>query len=371
MPRLGPRHRFSTLVLAGTLTLSGCGLELRDVPMPGLVSGPTYTVDAVFANALNLPDQAPVKLDGDTVGEVDSITVDDFRARVRLRLNDSVVLHRGTRADIRLTSAMGEAFVELVAPARPGARIRPGGVLGLRATSTAPDSTDLLAALSVVVTGGSFADVQVVVTELRRALQDNGAHVRRLLRRLDHLVTGLNRRTASIDSVLDHLDELTASLAKDSATISEAVGEITPAVTVLARQRESAVALLRELSALSRAGKHVIAATRDEILAQLLDVEPILDTVVRNQRSLTPLLKGVSAFARQLDHATPGDFANFQLTTLLDVRVNGGLPLVDLPPGKPPALDPPEWSSEPKLPGPLNPDDLDPRLLAALPGGRR
>lgn len=371
MSPLGPRRRLAVLAVAGSLTLSGCGLELRDVPMPSLVSGPTYTVDAMFANALNLPEQAPVKLDGDTVGEVASITVDDFRARVRLRLDDSVVLRRGTRAGIRLTSAMGEAFVELVPPTRPGPRIRPGAVLGLPATSTAPDTTDLLAALSVLVTGGSFADVQVIVTELRTALRGNSTEVRRLLHRLDRTVTGLNQRTQRIDSVLDHLDALTTSLAHDSGTISRAVEEITPAVTVLARQRESAMELLRQVAALSRAGKHVVAATREEILDQLKAVEPILDTVVRNQKSLEPMLTGIRAFAHRLDRATPGDFANFQLTTLLDVRVNGGLPLVDLPPGKPPALDPPEWSSPPELPGPLNPDDLDPRLLDGARGGTR
>lgn len=360
--------RLGALALVTALTASGCGLELRDVPMPALVSGPTYTVDAVFANALNLPEQAPVKLGGDTVGEVTSIAVADFRARVRLRLKESVVLRRGTRASIRLTSAMGEAFVELVPPDKPGRVLRPGEVLGIRATSTAPDTTDLLSALSVVVTGGTFADLQVVVSELRTALHGNTDEARRLLHRLDRMVSGLNERTATIDSVLDRMDRLTASLAGDSAAIARAVDEITPAVRVLAEQRESAMALLREVAELSRVSKRVITATREDIVAQLTDVEPILDTVIRNQQSLEPTLTGVRAFARELDNATPGDFANFQLTTLLDVTVNGGAPFLDLEEGEPPALDPPEFS-RPRLPGPLDSEDIDPRLLEGLVGG--
>lgn len=352
-PVLGPgaSRGLAAAGLAATLLLSGCGVELRDVPMPELVSGPTYSLDAVFGNALNLPEQAPVKLDGDVVGEVSSIEVDDFRARVRLRLRESVVLSRGTTASIRLTSAMGEAFVELVPSRRPGPRLRPGDVIGPRSTSTAPDTTDLLSGLSVLVTGGSFADLQVVVSELRTALQGNTAEVRRLLHRLDTLVTGMTRRTGRLDGVLDRLDELAAALAHDSGSIARAVEEITPAVQVLAGQRESAMALLREVAALSRTSNRVIARTRDDLVAQLEAAVPILDTMVRNQRSLRPALTGVSAFAGQLDNATPVDFANFQLSVLLDARVNGGIPLLDLEEGKLPALDPPEWSS-PILPLP-------------------
>ena len=371
MSRRPMRTIVPCLALAATLTFSGCGLELRDVPMPGLVSGPTYTVDAVFANALNLPEQAPVKLDGDTVGEVTSIKVDDFRARVQLRLQESVVLTRGTRAGIRLTSAMGEAFVELVPPAAPGPRLRPGDVIGIHATRTAPDTTDLLSALSVAVTGGSFADLQVIVNELRTALDGNTDEVRRLLAQLDRMVSDLRRRTQTIDQVIDRMDRLAASLADDSEAIANAVDEITPAVRALARQRESVMALLREVTALSQASRRVITSTKDEITSQLEAVGPILDSVIRNQDSLVPMLTGVRAFARRLDHATPGDFANFQLTTLLDVTVNGGAPLVDLENGQPPELDPPEYSHPPKLPGPLDSGDLDPHWLdPQLLGGR-
>ena len=142
--------------------------------------------------------------------------------------------------------------------------------------------------------------------------------------------------------------------------MTDAVEEITPAVRALAEQRESMMALLREVSALSRASTRVIEATKDDIVVQLEAVEPILDSVIRNQESLVPTLTGIRAFARDLDNATPGDFANFQLTVLLDVTVNGGAPFVDLEKGKLPALDPPEFSS-PRLPGPL--DSGDPRRL--------
>ncbi|SLH72491.1 mce related protein [Mycobacteroides abscessus subsp. abscessus] len=43
-------------------TTSGCGLTVEDLPLPK----PGYTLHAVFENALNLPDQAKVKIGGST-----------------------------------------------------------------------------------------------------------------------------------------------------------------------------------------------------------------------------------------------------------------------------------------------------------------
>ena len=61
-----PLLRRTAPLIAVALTLTGCSqATLRDVPMPSLVSGKTYEVTAEFRNVLGLPEQAPVKMDGD------------------------------------------------------------------------------------------------------------------------------------------------------------------------------------------------------------------------------------------------------------------------------------------------------------------
>lgn len=355
------------LALAALLPLTGCGLELRDVPMPRLVSGPTYTVDSVFEHALNLPVGAPVKLDGDTVGEVTAVTAKDFRAHVRLALRDTTRLPRGTRATVRLTAPMGESFVELTPPAvAGGGTLRDGDVIGLAATTASPDTTDLLSAMSLVVTGGSFADIRTIVTELNTALSGNEQHVRRLLARLDAMVTGLDAHTADIDAVLDGLDRLGARLARDSGTLADAVDRLTPAVRTLAAQRASAIRMLTALTRLGETSTRVIRATQDDLVRQLRDVGPVLDSVIRAQRQLTPIMRGVRDFGRELDDATPADYAMFDLNTLAALDVNGA-PLVDEGRnGGPPTLHLPDYPA-PRLPGlPTGPSGSS--GVPALPG---
>ena len=60
----------------------------------GLGSG-GYLLTAVFANALNLPMKAKVKLAGADVGQVESMVARNYTAVTTLRIGDGVQLPRG------------------------------------------------------------------------------------------------------------------------------------------------------------------------------------------------------------------------------------------------------------------------------------
>jgi phospholipid/cholesterol/gamma-HCH transport system substrate-binding protein len=197
------RHRLLPLLLCWGF-LTGCGLQLQDVPMPKLVSGPTYRITAEFSDALNLPVDAPVKMDGATVGQVAAVEPGDYVALVTLAIAEDVELAGNSRAEIRLTSPMGTSFVQLL-PGRKGEPLRDGDVISLRRTSEAPDISDLLNALSTVVTGGSFHDISTIIKQLNVALTGNTDSVQQLFRRLDRAVTRFNDE-------LPTLDRLTASI---------------------------------------------------------------------------------------------------------------------------------------------------------------
>ena len=86
--------------------LSACGTTMRDLPVPGTgVSGDTIEVKAQFAEALNLAQGAPVKVNGVDMGKVKEITVDDFTAEATLTLKADAGLRDGARARLRYTTA--------------------------------------------------------------------------------------------------------------------------------------------------------------------------------------------------------------------------------------------------------------------------
>lgn len=323
----------TTAALALTGALTGCSMSLESVPMPSLVHGPSYELHAEFHNALNLPQGAPVKLRGNTVGQVQEIQAHDYLAQVTLRLRRDTPVPRGTHAEVRTTAPMGEAYVELTPPAASGTQrgllLHDGDDLPLADTDTAPDVSDLLVALSATVTGGPFADISTIIKQLNVALTGRTGSVHDLLARLDTLVSGLNAHTADIDRVLTGMDRLGGELASDSPALSRAISDLTPAISTLRGQRADLMKMLGKLTALSTASRRVIGATKESLVRQVQEVGPVLRTLIDNMDQMRPLMQGVLDFGKALDSAEPGDYARFDLTALLapgDLSNLPGLP---------------------------------------------
>lgn len=350
-------------VLAGG---SACGLDLHDVPMPSLVSGPTWELSAEFDSALNLPVESPVKVEGRIVGQVRSVDVRDYRAVVTMELLEEVRLHEGAQAEIRLTSPMGTAFVELLDGPAGGAPLAAGSRLAPGATTRAPDVSDLLSSLSVVVTGGAFADIRTIVRELNVALDANSPTVHGLLAGLDRAVTDLNAHTPQIDAALVAVERLTRRLGDDLPLLVEAVRDLEPALRALDSQRGELLELLRTVRRLGRTSEEFIGAVRDDLVAALDHTGPVLRTLVRSRDDLNRTMRGLIEFGRRTDRASPGDYSNFDLTLLLDPKGLDPVPRNPETPGGEAAI--PDVPGIPVLPGL---EGLLGDLLQPLSGGKR
>lgn len=92
-----------------------------------LISGPTYLVEARFANAGGLNSGSSVLVAGVTVGRVDSIRIDpvDYSAIATLRVMEGLKLPTDTMASIKTTGLIGDKYVAL-APGADEAYLQPG-----------------------------------------------------------------------------------------------------------------------------------------------------------------------------------------------------------------------------------------------------
>lgn len=298
---------------------AGCGLGLDDVPLPDLVAGPTYSVTLEFADALNLPVDAPVKLDGATVGQVTAIEAGAYVAEVEVALSETVELRAGSRAEIRLTSPMGTAFVELY-PAGRGRVLAAGDVLRATSTGTAPDVTDLLSALSTVVTGGSFDDISTIITQLNVALTGNAGDVRVFLGRLDRAVTDLASDLPLVDRLTAAVGRLASRLESDLPVITRSLVDLTDLVESFEDQRAELVAALDSLRRFDAVATPLTRAVRDDLLGQLADMRPVVRTLLDGRRDIDGIMNGLIAFASGSDRAAPGDYVNFDLTFTADLE---------------------------------------------------
>ncbi len=163
-PRRTPKRWATTIfALASLVLLSGCQ-GAYDLPLPSgsAMDGKGYQVTVQFADVLDLVPQSAVKVNDVTVGKVQRITVDGWRAKVTLHVDDSVHLPANATATLEQTSLLGEKYVELAAPTdtAPQGQLRGGAVIPLARTSQDPQVEDVLGALSLLLNGGGVGPAQ-------------------------------------------------------------------------------------------------------------------------------------------------------------------------------------------------------------------
>ncbi len=120
-------------LLVGLLCLGYLSVRLGKVDVWGK---PGYRVFAVFSDVGGLRDGAPVEVAGVEVGQVEGIRLEDYEARVVLRVNPGLVLREDTIVSVKTRGLIGEKFIQ-ISPGAADEVIRPGG--RIRQTESAVD----------------------------------------------------------------------------------------------------------------------------------------------------------------------------------------------------------------------------------------
>jgi phospholipid/cholesterol/gamma-HCH transport system substrate-binding protein len=97
--RLARKWISSALAMAAVVLLGGCALSLQSLPKISSVGSNTYSLHAVFANVLNLPDDAQVRNGAEVIGQVSNITTKNFQADLTLDIKDGVHIPVGNGSD--------------------------------------------------------------------------------------------------------------------------------------------------------------------------------------------------------------------------------------------------------------------------------
>ncbi|WP_107657141.1 MCE family protein [Nocardia suismassiliense] len=270
------RVRTAIRVLAAIVAvtvISGCGLTVQKLPlpMPGM-SGETYTVHAIFEDALSLADQAKVRIGGSNVGVVTKISTKNFRALVDLTISTAVELPEGSTAELRQDTPLGEMFVAVsTPPTAPGApMLRDGATLGLDKTSSAASAEQLLVSISLLFNGGGLAALAELTSELDAIVGGRGGQVSRLTTEMTAVVRSLNDNSARVDAVLTEFSTLAGSIEARHAELGRGAGALPDLLGTLAQNNRAIGDLLTKVSATTAAlGDY--ADTSGRHLADLLD----------------------------------------------------------------------------------------------------
>ncbi|ARF56684.1 MCE family protein [Streptomyces gilvosporeus] len=355
--------------VAGALLLTGCEFNgLYDVPLPGGAAddGDAYHVTVEFRDVLDLVPQSAVKVNNVTVGAVEKVELHGWQARVRLRVDDAVKLPANAVAELRQTSILGEKYVSLAKPVdvRPVGRLIEGAKIPLSRSNRNPEIEEVLSALSALLNGGGVAQLHTITVELNHTMAGREDRVKNLLTELNTFLGGLDDQRSEIIRAMKGIDRLSKRLAQEKATIGRAVDTMAPAVKVLADQRKDLTRMLRSLSDLGRVGTKVINGSRDDTIANLRHLQPILTQLNRAGDDLPNALELMTTypFPRNSVDAIKGDYTNLHITADLDLKsIYGNLSKGG---GKKPGSP---HKPQPKLPLPGAPDVPAPHV-PDLPG---
>jgi virulence factor Mce-like protein len=224
---------------AAALLLSGCatnGLASLPLPAPGLGSG-GYELTAVFANALNLPMNAKVKLAGADVGQVESMVARNYTAVTTLRIRDGVLLPRGSTAELRTATPLGDVFVSVrppadAAPDKP--LLKNGDTIGLDSTAAAATVESVLSSAAILVNGGAVRNFTHIINGFGKATGDQGHAFGDLVRKSNQLLGTMDARSGQISDALSELSRLSQELDAKNQTLTDVMAAADPATSALA-----------------------------------------------------------------------------------------------------------------------------------------
>lgn len=302
----GARALTATLV---AMVLGSCGVTVENLPLPGGgVDGPTYQLKAVFRDALNLPDKAHVRLGGVTIGAVDRITTRNYVAHVEMSISTDVRLPKGTTAQLRQPTPLGDVFLSVDPPdgKLTGPKLADGATIPLSRTSSAATVEDSLAAATLLINGGGLGQLKNITRELNAGFDNGGRRLPHLLRELRTTVRTLQDRSADIDRVLDGANAMAKLLKKRRGSIDDLLSEYPAALDVLSRQTERLTSTLGKVGRASSKTVEVSEEARADLAALLRDLGPVMDGFTELRGELGPTLREMITLSKRLGRATEG-----------------------------------------------------------------
>lgn len=338
MRRLGGHGIVLRMIVGATalLLVSGCGFHgIYDLPLPGnkVSKGNGFEVSADFSDVLNVAPRSSVMVADVPVGQVESVSRVGWHARVKMLIRNDVKLPDNAVAEIRQTSLLGEKYIALSAPsggaAKSVGRLGPHDVIPMASTGRNPEVEEVLGALSFLLTGGGIGQIQTITHELNAMMDGRTGKIRDVLGQVNTLVGTLNSQRGDIVTAMDSINGLSKTLVAEKGTIGDALDAAGPAINVLRAEHTKLVTMLSELDKLGSVGTRVVNETKDDLIAELRHLEPVLRKLSDTGDSLVPGLVAAASYPFPIDAADAihGDFANviFKLQIKLIPVSQGGL----------------------------------------------
>ncbi|MFQ6396994.1 MlaD family protein [Nocardia sp. KC 131] len=319
------RSLIALAVATGVAVTSGCGFTVEKLPLPKPgASGETYTVQAIFENALNLPDQAKVKIGGSDVGVVSNIRTKNFEAIVDLTISKDIELPIGSTAELRQATPLGDVFVSVSKPKTDtGTQIlKQGDTLGLDKTSAGATVEELLISVSMLFNGGGVAALSKLTSELDSIVGGRGDQVAHLITEMTGVVGSLNDNTTRVDNVLNQFSALATTIETKRSELGQVADTLPQMIGAVAENNRAIGDLLTKLSTTSAALGDYANSSSGQLGSLLDNVHQLMDALARTEQNFGPALDALHEMKPGVDASFRGNsLAVYATATNLDLSV--------------------------------------------------
>lgn len=322
------RGRVLLVVLAAAISLvaSGCGLSLQSMPKLGGSSGPSYKLNAVFSNALNLSSNAQVRTGVATIGDVADITTDSsFKAKVTLSILNNYKMPVGTTARIQFDNPLGIEYVVVTAPTNPPQPVqylKPGDTIPVEDTTTAPSVEDALGALSTILNGGGINQLHTVTNTINQTIAGSSPEIRDLLTQINTAIGSLAQHEGDIDNAIDAVANLSKVMRSGLPTITNALDTLPPAVNMLAQQNGQIDQLVTNVNTLARTADNIANQTSKQFVTDVNQLVPVTNQLISVGNTIGPALNDIAKFEQATPKIAPGDY--LQMSLNVTANLGGG-----------------------------------------------
>ncbi|MCU1699089.1 MAG: mammalian cell entry protein [Mycobacterium sp.] len=316
------------LAVAIAIGISGCQWQgANSLPLPGTRGHGegSYTVQAQLPDVNNIQRNSRVRVGDVTVGSVTKIERQGWHALLTMSIDGGVQLPANATAKIGQTSLLGSLHVELAPPsnATPEGRLHDGSLIPLSSGGAYPSTEQTLAAVSSLLNGGGIGQIQDITQALSSAFAGREDDLRSLIQQLDVFVGSLNDQTNEIIATSDSLNNLVGQFAEQKPVVDKALRTLPDALSVLKDEREQLANALDQLGKFSALAADSVNQTKDNLVKELKDLGPVLQSLADTGPALTRSLSFFSTFPFPKETLTNwfrGDYAN--LTAIVDLTLS-------------------------------------------------
>lgn len=213
-------------ILAMATVTAGCGLNPVKMRPPTLSESQLIPVVIEFSSALNLPLGAKVSYEGNAVGSVRSVRLDNGVVAVAAEVDASAGVPGDATAAIVQDTVLGDSYVSLNKPTDAGsADVAPALAAGARipVSRTRPPNSieDMMVTLSSFIGSGSFQRLQGMLRQVNASMPQDTEDLRRVSSTIARDIRSLAGNTSRLDRSIDNLSRLASTLKNNAVYVED------------------------------------------------------------------------------------------------------------------------------------------------------